>query len=258
MPEETTEVKPYKVICRWCNRTIGIRSLQRHFSECLYIDPIGEGQKACSKCQDILPIPEFVEHCGRIGTTCKSCVRMRSKSWRERHPEYRRGFNDPGRMRPGRWGLRPCPLCGELFSGWHLRLHKPRCPHKKPSKKVIHSPVPYHDIANSSELHKEAVQSRGRVSKNHSLKLFYGISIEDYEGMIKEQGGKCAICHLAPSGHNSHNRSLHVDHDHATGKVRGLVCYNCNHGLGNFKDNPALLMAAMNYLLSHTRLAHCH
>ena len=50
--------------------------------------------------------------------------------------------------------------------------------------------------------------------------------------MLAEQGGLCAICKSAPAAH--------VDHDHATGAVRALLCFNCNGGLGQFKDNPRL------------------
>jgi hypothetical protein len=54
----------------------------------------------------------------------------------------------------------------------------------------------------------------------------------------------CAICHSAPAAH--------VDHDHATGKVRALLCFNCNGGLGQFKDNPEALHAAAYYVAFHT------
>jgi hypothetical protein len=56
----------------------------------------------------------------------------------------------------------------------------------------------------------------------------YGMSLGDYEMMFLWQGGRCAICYKPPSK----NRSLHVDHDHETGEVRGLLCYSCNGRLG--------------------------
>jgi hypothetical protein len=54
--------------------------------------------------------------------------------------------------------------------------------------------------------------------------------------MLEVQGGLCAVCKAAPA--------VHVDHDHVTGAVRALLCFNCNGGLGQFKDNPELLHAA--------------
>jgi hypothetical protein len=62
--------------------------------------------------------------------------------------------------------------------------------------------------------------------------------------MLAAQGGLCAICRTAPA--------VHVDHDHATGAVRALLCFNCNGGLGQFKDDPLLLHAAAYYVALHT------
>jgi len=70
----------------------------------------------------------------------------------------------------------------------------------------------------------------------------YGITRTDYESMLDSQGGGCAICGSRPD-------LLCVDHDHLTGKVRGLLCSTCNKGLGHFCDDPGLLGRATNYLL---------
>jgi hypothetical protein len=77
---------------------------------------------------------------------------------------------------------------------------------------------------------------------------------ENLAAAVEAQGGKCAICGKVPCGNSPTTRSLHVDHDHATGRLRGLLCLNCNHGLGKFSDNPALLVAAVDYLLRHRKL----
>jgi hypothetical protein len=66
----------------------------------------------------------------------------------------------------------------------------------------------------------------------------------DFERMVLEQGGKCAIC----GGANIRNRSLDVDHDHTTGIVRKLLCVSRNVGLGSFKDNLILLGRASIYI----------
>ncbi|WP_159083913.1 endonuclease VII domain-containing protein [Nocardioides terrigena] len=77
----------------------------------------------------------------------------------------------------------------------------------------------------------------------------YGLSHDDYLAMHDEQGGVCAICH-EPEGmtYKGKPKALCVDHDHETGKVRGLLCAACNFALGKFRDNPALLRAAADYL----------
>lgn len=65
----------------------------------------------------------------------------------------------------------------------------------------------------------------------------------------REQDGKCAICRVAEA--YAPRKRLAVDHDHRTGAIRGLLCGNCNAGLGQFKDNPDLLAAAIRYLQEH-------
>jgi len=70
----------------------------------------------------------------------------------------------------------------------------------------------------------------------------YGLAPEAYDLMLAEQGGVCAICR------GPEVRTFHVDHDHLTGRVRGILCASCNHVLGRMKDDPALLRAAAAYL----------
>ena len=65
--------------------------------------------------------------------------------------------------------------------------------------------------------------------------------------MMAAQGSMCAICGLPPSGKGP-NAVLHIDHDHKTGKVRGLLCQACNRGLGFFRDARDRLTAAIEYL----------
>lgn len=83
-----------------------------------------------------------------------------------------------------------------------------------------------------------------RTATGYKLQREYGISIETYETMLVAQGGVCAICKKACAT----GRALAVDHDHVTKEVRGLLCANCNNGLGRFNDSPALLREAANYI----------
>ena len=78
----------------------------------------------------------------------------------------------------------------------------------------------------------------------------YGITREWYDKTLALQGGGCAICHTKEVGRKGHTH-LHVDHDHATGIVRGLLCDRCNKGLGYFKDNESSLASAAEYLEKH-------
>jgi Recombination endonuclease VII len=87
---------------------------------------------------------------------------------------------------------------------------------------------------------------RVATTRNSELKRRYGISLDEYNQLLKKQRGRCAICHTSkPNGKDS---MFYVDHDHKTGAVRGLLCHSCNIGLGCLSDNPARLRAAADYL----------
>ena len=76
----------------------------------------------------------------------------------------------------------------------------------------------------------------------------YGISLEQYEQILKDQDYKCKICEIDMQGRGNF---CHFDHDHATGKNREFLCTNCNRGLGHFQDNMDILMKAISYLKKH-------
>lgn len=74
----------------------------------------------------------------------------------------------------------------------------------------------------------------------------YGITREMYNSTLSQQDGKCAICKTKEIGRG--HTHFHVDHNHSTNKIRGLLCDKCNRGLGFFKDNYTILTAACEYL----------
>lgn len=88
--------------------------------------------------------------------------------------------------------------------------------------------------------------------KAHAHKYYkrvYGIGLEDFLELLDKQRGKCAIClGVGFKMHEGIKETLVVDHCHETGKVRGLLCNNCNRGLGLFKDSIGNLGAAIEYL----------
>lgn len=90
-----------------------------------------------------------------------------------------------------------------------------------------------------------------RAVKKYQLKSQYGMTVEEYDQRAKVG---CVICgRTTPIGRISKHSSehwLHVDHDHTSGRVRGLLCTNCNRGLGFFADDPELLRRAVSYLES--------
>jgi hypothetical protein len=89
-----------------------------------------------------------------------------------------------------------------------------------------------------------------RQRDNH-LKRLYGISADEYDTFYREQGGVCAIC-KQESDATGKNAKLHVDHDHATGKVRGLLCYRCNVSMGFLSENQERIYQILDYLNIHS------
>lgn len=81
--------------------------------------------------------------------------------------------------------------------------------------------------------------------RSRDLKRKYGLLEADYNRMVRAQKSLCRICQTKPDG-----KRLHVDHNHDTGVVRGLLCEKCNWGLGSFNDDPKLLSRAEAYLRS--------
>jgi hypothetical protein len=122
--------------------------------------------------------------------------------------------------------LKTCSKCGE---------DKPLSEYYRRSQKAGGG----HD-AFCKECKRKSYVREYRWSK---LKERYGITKEQYETMLEDQGGTCAICTSA-----STKGSLHVDHCHSTGRVRGLLCPECNKALGLLRDNVETLHRAIQYL----------
>jgi len=98
-------------------------------------------------------------------------------------------------------------------------------------------------------LEKQKNKSKSKI-KDLSLKSRYGISLNDFNRLLKKQNSKCKICRLKEVAKATQNKikSLSIDHNHTTGKIRGLLCQNCNAGIGLFKENINLLKKVINYL----------
>ncbi len=104
-------------------------------------------------------------------------------------------------------------------------------------KAYCQNPKKYREISRQNRLENpETTQQR----LDRLLKSRYGISFEDFEHLRKQQKNLCALC--------LKKLPLTVDHCHKTGRVRGLLCGNCNRGIGCLKENLATLKRAINYL----------
>jgi hypothetical protein len=190
-------------------------------------------EKYCKDCGESRPLSEFTRDRARrdgLSFYCKTHARrrlLRAKDARKGPPAHRHP-----RETPVPAGHKWCPDCTTVkpldqfvrntsaSSGW-----APYC-------------KPCHNARG------KAAKDRIGGSRTYHLKRRYGITAVEADAMLAEQGGLCAICKAAPA--------VHVDHDHATGAVRALLCFNCNGGLGQFKDNPLALHAAAYYVQFHT------
>ena len=88
------------------------------------------------------------------------------------------------------------------------------------------------------------------IARASGLKARYGMTLEQYAAMLAAQGGGCAICGSATS--SGCKNSFHVDHNHKTGNVRGILCQRCNTGIGSLREDATILRRAISYLEKHT------
>lgn len=99
---------------------------------------------------------------------------------------------------------------------------------------------------------KDNAKHHAKTKHAWTLRTTYGITTEQYQEMLEKQGGKCAICKREQSARHGTNGTifrLSVDHCHSTGKVRGLLCNDCNRAIGLLRDEVGLLQNAIDYLM---------
>jgi hypothetical protein len=198
------------------------------------VSDVPEGLRQCRDCGQLKPLSEFHvsprrKH-GR-GSYCQPCFNERSKRSYAKRVEEKYGREVRARLEiPD--GHRHCPDCATVKPLSEFPLSKSgRAGYGSYCK-------PCHNARG-----KASIAKRGG-SREYHLRRRYGIGQVEFDEMLAEQGGRCAIC----GGPDPQ----HVDHDHRNGWVRGILCFNCNGGLGQFKDDPKLLAGAYTYLKGTT------
>jgi hypothetical protein len=192
--------------------------------------------KRCPDCQRTRPLSDFPRNRNRadgLGFYCKLCMNLRTRLSRERRLAAVGGQQLPPYQRRQRLvptGQKYCPRC-ELTQpvenfGRNRAAHDGLTAYCRPC----------HNIKV-----RESKDRNGGFREYH-LRRRYGIGAAQVDAMIDAQGGTCAVCPGKPE---------HVDHDHVTGKVRGILCFNCNQALGNARDDPRVLIGLVRYLREH-------
>ena len=179
--------------------------------------------KRCPDCGEDLPFSSFGRNKSLpdgLSFYCLACNRARNNEW------YRRKRKSLGKeVRDLSWvpeGFRWCPTCQQA--------------------------VAHEDYIRNSALPSgfgtRCKACHNRMSKEAYWQRRYGLTREAVDQLRVDQGNVCAICGEADP--------QHLDHDHATGGIRRLLCQRCNHGLGLFRDDPQLLRSAADYIEFHT------
>lgn len=171
-------------------------------------------EKWCRECREVKALTEFSPH--RLTSDgrqsyCKACFAKRYRRLREESGKRSRPASIPE-------GHKYCRSCDQVLplAEW-------------PRRQI-----------STDGYHSKCKACAAVASRADHLARTYGMTVEDVESMFTKQGGLCAICRISPA--------VQVDHDHATGEVRGMLCFSCNAALGHLRDDPAVLRRAARYL----------
>jgi len=213
-------------------------------------------EKTCTQCGQTKPLSEFHRNARAadgLRTACKkcSCAYLRS--------QYQPRVHEPEEM--------VCPQCGVTFTrvrrqgqpriycsrqcttaaSEERRLQRAsarggrRCACGAAVMTVVGTPVC--PDCRKDQRPDAQVRERARTLRR------YGLTEADWDGLISRQQDRCAICRTDRPG--GRGERWHVDHDHVSGQVRGLLCHHCNMGIGFFRDDPEVIRAAAVYVAAH-------
>jgi hypothetical protein len=177
-------------------------------------------EKQCIYCKEIKLASEFHSHnyttrtgknSRRLMSACKECKGRYTKVWRIENKDH----------------------VEEVTRDWRERN----------KAQIVERNKAY------NEFNKERMLNWGR---KYWLRKGYGLTLEQYNEMVARQDGKCLICQDKPHlVGNKRQKTLHVDHCHDSGKIRGLLCHQCNCAIGLLKDDPARIRALLAYVETH-------
>lgn len=200
--------------------------------------------KVCRDCGIAKPLSEFSKKDrGILGVRpeCKPCRALARRTRYAHDDAHREAVLDAQKRNctePPAGYVKRCPTCGETKPAeafYRSKYSKYSCSsYRKRCQNLLSTSY--------ARENKDKIQP---LLRGYSIKRRYGLTVQDYEAMLRRQGFRCAICGTEEC---ATGRNLAVDHCHTTGKVRGLLCANCNRGIGSLKDSEELLQRAIEYL----------
>ncbi len=202
----------------------------------LEIDPRTPENKRCRDCGEVRPASEFwrrKKSPDGLALYCKPCFgRRNGRSYRNTTAKPGRASRPYAPRRVVPEGSKFCPGCETML----------------PVEAFVRNASARDGIGGycrpcQNRKSKESLERNHGTTRHYHLKRRYGIGASDVVAMLRAQGWHCPVCWTELT-----EKTAHVDHDHKTGAVRAVVCFNCNGGLGQFKDNVALLRTAAAYL----------
>jgi hypothetical protein len=217
--------------------------------------------KRCYRCKQTRPVVDFAKNRATkdgLQAACRTCSRNIRLESQERHAEaIRLRHLEKLARTPTGGATKSCKACGAVKPMLEFYAHRStadgRANNCMSCAKLIQREwnAKNRDKIRQANARRDADPAKRqryrRNSKAWRLRL-YGLTPEGFDRLLADQGGCCAVC--GEPGQTWAERNLHVDHDHNTGEVRGLLCGRCNVGLGFFKDNAELLNKALDYLKS--------
>lgn len=215
-------------------------------------------EKKCSKCARVKPLSEYHRNARAadgLRAACKDCSRAYLRS------QYVPRVHEPEQM--------VCPGCGNDFTrvrtagqprvycsrACTVAAAEARRISRAAARGLRHcacgaevsTPVGKPVCPDCRKDPRPDAQVRERARTLHR----YGLTQADWDALVTAQGDRCAICQTERPG--GRGERWHVDHDHMTGRVRGLLCHRCNMGVGFFLDDPEIMKAAARYVVRHRK-----
>ncbi len=196
------------------------------------------GFMVCHKCHETKPVSEFHKSSSQytgLSSWCRKCTSDFTQAQRD---VFVKNY-DKSKVPEHKF----CRRCGKT----------------KPSSEFNNAPSKRDGLMdwcrNCLNTHTKIQRSNLPESVKHEKTVRrHGIDLDEYNRILESQNGVCAICgNPERVVANGKVRNLAVDHSHTPGnRVRGILCQECNHGIGNFKDNPVLLLSAIEYLRKYS------